>query len=351
VRRFIADFGLVCLTALALGACGMPTAAPRPEIKHGYAWTYEEVDNQSGVVLRTVEERAQNVGSGPAGVWRTQSARDFHEERSANLGEDWNPDGIDDTYDFPLAPRDSWIREASFRPPDSRGRTQLRGTVKVLGWEVVRVPAGWFRALRIEGNYEWSARDGALQGTETIIRWYAPAAQREVKIIRRVSEAGSDAPFRDETVRLTRYGSLNASQAKHTALALALPFAGLVAFGVLGSALTFRLAYVIGPQRDQRYPVALWRVAILTGLAAVLFVPVIAAFVSGYLGDALDLPERIRLRVLLGANAVLFLLWLTGFAYRRGVASRVFCLLAATGVIGALTAMVTVASRWMEGAG
>jgi len=82
-------------------------------------------------------------------------------------------------------------------------------TTKVVGWESVTVPAGTFRALRveIEGNrgkdpdpYWWPKQAARFQHTF----WYAPEAKRYVKSHHR-AWAMTSAQFADEAVELLEH--------------------------------------------------------------------------------------------------------------------------------------------------
>jgi uncharacterized lipoprotein YddW (UPF0748 family) len=50
-------------------------------------------------------------------------------------------------------------------------------TVVVVGWETVEVPAGKFRALRVEATH-----DGRRNGPQ-VTAWYAPEVKRYVRLI------------------------------------------------------------------------------------------------------------------------------------------------------------------------
>ena len=112
----------------------------------------------------------------------------------------WNPvtypNGIQTTdaglLNFPLREGQTydaaWVDE-SF----SIGmRSTHRRTVHVIGWEEVVVPAGKFRALRVEaeGDYirKWGGIDRTDAGAARNVIWYVPEVRRWVKRL----DAGSD---------------------------------------------------------------------------------------------------------------------------------------------------------------
>jgi len=57
--------------------------------------------------------------------------------------------------------------------------------VRALGWEEITVPAGKFRALKIEaqGSFRRTG-DGSGSGTARNVIWYAPEVRRWVKMTR-----------------------------------------------------------------------------------------------------------------------------------------------------------------------
>ncbi len=78
--------------------------------------------------------------------------------------------------------------------------------MKVVGWEDVTVPAGTFRAVRIEGTTllpHVSASGRLLQPRQSQLTiWYVPEVNREVK---RIYDNGRDTDVRELTqYRLNR---------------------------------------------------------------------------------------------------------------------------------------------------
>jgi hypothetical protein len=64
-----------------------------------------------------------------------------------------------------------------------RGAWEVRHKrhVKVVGWEEVTVPAGTFRALRIEAEGPFERVDMPIVGTAKEVMWYVPQVKRYVK--------------------------------------------------------------------------------------------------------------------------------------------------------------------------
>lgn len=83
---------------------------------------------------------------------------------------------------FPLAPGASWrSRYELTRARQGAFRSKWDVQIKVVGWEDVEVPAGRFRALRIEGDGSYQRQDVAGNGSGRWVFWYAPQAKRWVK--------------------------------------------------------------------------------------------------------------------------------------------------------------------------
>jgi len=79
---------------------------------------------------------------------------------------------------------------------------------RVIGWDSVSVPAGSFKALRVELNSSRSVSAGsAAQATPARIRyvlWYSPDAKRTVKHIRTVQTADGTR-LAEDTYELVKY--------------------------------------------------------------------------------------------------------------------------------------------------
>ena len=174
--------------ALAVGAAESDPFE-RPQVKAGDSWAYRRVDyftNQpEGLfrdsvtfanerVIQTVGQR----GKDPQEIDSTFTA-EWNFVSSANGGI-FNPDqGL---FRFPLRPGDTHEARYSTKFP-LQGAYEVRHErrVKVVGWEDVTVPAGKFRALRVESEGRFQRVDTAISGTAKETAWYAPEVKRYVK--------------------------------------------------------------------------------------------------------------------------------------------------------------------------
>lgn len=102
-------------------------------------------------------------------------------------------------WKFPLKPGKTW-RE-SYRIATSfifNSNTDAEYEAKVVGWEVVKVPAGSFEALRID----WRIRaSGVAAVNQDGSYWYAPEVKALVKSVTRVRGETSDAELDSYSVR------------------------------------------------------------------------------------------------------------------------------------------------------
>jgi hypothetical protein len=116
---------------------------------------------------------------------------------------------------FPLAEGKSWSQKVVRTDPATGERREMLVTGRVRGWETVKVPAGEFKALKVErtmylGDYD-SFR-GITQRTET--EWYAPDIRGAAKVVvfeefcerRYGCPMGSFMPGERATYELTSYG-------------------------------------------------------------------------------------------------------------------------------------------------
>jgi len=94
-------------------------------------------------------------------------------------------------YPFPLTPGKTWKQTAKWQTPAASisGKEEVEG--KVVGWEQVTVPAGTYKAMRVDINDRVIGRAGA-HDLISLSYWYAPEVNRFVKFHYR---ATSKAPW------------------------------------------------------------------------------------------------------------------------------------------------------------
>lgn len=192
------------------------SAVQQPSFRVGDSWTYNKIDLwkkefQFAVVStitaltneQIVLEAAGLDGSGHATVFRTRDLNVVRIESGDNVQ---ISDPFYPNYAFPLQVGKTWQREVTFRSSADSSKevhASLRG--RVVGWELVTVPAGTFRALRIdlEGGYRAISFGGNWSGAIRDRLWFAPEVRNAVKYEYEDTVGGSR--YTSERYELLRY--------------------------------------------------------------------------------------------------------------------------------------------------
>ena len=180
---------LFLAATLFFAAAHAQDAVPRPDVKPGDSWTYRRVEYETskdtGVFVSEVtfanDRVIQIVGHRQGGEKEVDVTftAEWNQVSSANSGI-FEPH--QDLFRFPLRPGNTHEARYEVRFPQ-QGAYQVRHERKVTvrGWEEVAVPAGRFRALRVESEGTFQRVDRSLSGTVKEVMWYAPEVKRYVK--------------------------------------------------------------------------------------------------------------------------------------------------------------------------
>jgi hypothetical protein len=202
--------GLFLLTGLVLAspeARGDDSPIARPEVREGDRWIYRRMDYAGR--RSTGEYELRVTFAGPKAIVAvardaakgTETDTSWSSEWNAAVaanGDSYTPDS--QTFRFPLAPGATWRSAFEMRRPHARGFTMLFDrTAKVAGWETLEVPAGRFRALRLDIEGGWKRGDVSASGRSRTTMWYAPEVKRWVKYEYR--DEGTGSHFGEELVR------------------------------------------------------------------------------------------------------------------------------------------------------
>jgi hypothetical protein len=195
------------IAAVAPVPCAAQSDAPvaRPEVKVGDQWTYRRMDYWKNRTTSTYQLRVTFANGKSILAVVEEGGKEFD---SSYTG-DWN--AIVSAFDqavispdtgllhFPLQRGASYAsafqldatkREAGARAIQGVSTSDLDLKVKVAGWEDVAVPAGKFRALRIESEGGVRRQQGfnpsggpapSTRGFARIVVWYVPEVKRWVK--------------------------------------------------------------------------------------------------------------------------------------------------------------------------
>lgn len=161
--------GAACVLAVSLASgAAYAQSADVPSIKEGDRWVYsvKAEQNQNGALTassRRFEAWIVRVGS-HSFVMANKAGDSNLPPHEASLNPDWSTSAVFNgeekvvsrPYAFPLSPGKSWDSDST-QPHPAPGVKSLRNKVHytVLGWEEVTVPAGKFKALKIEMEGTW----------------------------------------------------------------------------------------------------------------------------------------------------------------------------------------------------
>lgn len=183
------------LVASALLGTSLAVAAQvaAPTLKAGDTWTYRGIDNYNRLPTGTwTREVTGTAASGiRVAVRSADGAVDDLFRAPGELTSGALSDRARGTMDpafqlmpFPLAEGKSWSQKVIRTDPVTNEKREMLVQGRVLGWETIKVPAGEFKAIKVErtmylGDYD-SFR-GITQRTET--EWYAPDIRGAAKVV------------------------------------------------------------------------------------------------------------------------------------------------------------------------
>lgn len=190
-------------------------SATAPVLKAGQQWAYRRVDLWR---KEEAERFRQELAFEDGGRWMVRWTilnSDDPVRRGSITGELMDPanqsfadsrmSGHNESLRFPLSPGKSWSFDYSLRSQPGR-EIKISQTATVRGWETVTVPAGSFRALRVEHAGRYTANEGGYSWSGTIREtcWYAPSARRMVMREYRDTkgDGGTWDQWRDELVEM-----------------------------------------------------------------------------------------------------------------------------------------------------
>jgi len=183
------------LVASALLGTSLSVAAQvaAPTLKAGDTWTYRGIDNYNRLPTGTWTREV--TGTAASGIHVAVRSADgsvddlFRApgELTSGVLNDRARGTMDPAFQlmpFPLAEGKSWSQKVIRTDPVTNEKREMLVQGKVLGWETIKVPAGEFKAIKVErtmylGDYD-SFR-GITQRTET--EWYAPDIRGAAKVV------------------------------------------------------------------------------------------------------------------------------------------------------------------------
>jgi hypothetical protein len=139
----------------------------KPTVRPGDTWIYRST-HQRGLVGHETHDVATVVRAGPSDILLSvQEVGSTLPPHDQLVGADWSRfrsvDGkdtvVNQPFNFPLSPSKTWQIEYEDDHPSDRAHRSEQYDEKyiVTGWEDVTVPAGTFKALKIETEGRWTA--------------------------------------------------------------------------------------------------------------------------------------------------------------------------------------------------
>ena len=215
-----ASLAIIALAVL-FGACASgPVSAPltgatsaaAPNVRAGDSWTFRELNGYNNLPKGTLRERV--LESGASGIRVEVSADDSPPGPPEAYTPDWGwRDKLDATgvmrrfkpafpaYVFPLAVGQKWGSEVDTFDPASGAAVAVKIRARVLGWELVRVPAGDFEALKVRRE-SWYSDGGTTHFGTYLVEtdWYAPKVNHFVRHEDSFSQVSKTQTFRRSAV-------------------------------------------------------------------------------------------------------------------------------------------------------
>jgi hypothetical protein len=191
LARLAAFAALAVASFVAAAADDAPVKAPYIEV--GDCWKYraENLDNRGQIneyeECVTFVDREKDVIF--ALIKPKGDGREIETSYTSTWGRRTDRDGTIHTYvkgqdglKWPLRVGDTATSRSEFRRALlGTNAGKMTWHWKVVGWEDVTVPAGKFRALKVEGNGTVERTDVWLNFPVKFVSWYVPEVNRSVK--------------------------------------------------------------------------------------------------------------------------------------------------------------------------
>jgi hypothetical protein len=187
--KLMAAAAVLLFSSFAFGA-DETAPVPKPDVKVGDMWSYQFTNLVASAPKPSrAESRVMFVGGDAImTVVRSADGREsdaiFNAEWNAiSLSSGWVYDQPQRIHKFPLTVGETYpyLFESTMRGRPARYRNE--GTAKVAGWEDVIVPAGKFRAVKIELRGAWQRLDSTGGAPQRWDVWYVPEVKRMVKYL------------------------------------------------------------------------------------------------------------------------------------------------------------------------
>lgn len=194
---------LAAALALIAGAASAadPAVVDKPRVMAGDTWTYQSVlraANRSKKVVETFEVSGVTGNRLHVVVLRKfdGDAEGEPVESDMVFSDDWNvmitgnrggrPSAImrpsTAMLKFPVKPGESYPSDYDVETLPDGNLVRHRRSTRIVGWEDITVPAGNFRALRIEAEGTVQVAKKPKPGRTMVTLWWAPEVRRWVRL-------------------------------------------------------------------------------------------------------------------------------------------------------------------------
>jgi hypothetical protein len=178
---------MAALFVFGAGAAAQPV--PKPEVKVDDRWVYRRTDHRAKPPVYHYELRVSFVDS--RAIHTVLARQGKRRESDATWTPEWNgvvsvDDGVVEIeaglLRFPLAVGGAYGAAWQMRRPRvGTFHARHERAVKVVGWEEIEVPAGKFRALKVQADGTWRRLDRGTSDWARNTVWYSPQVRRWVK--------------------------------------------------------------------------------------------------------------------------------------------------------------------------
>ena len=180
--------GLCAFAMLSGSLSAQTTPVERPALKPGSEWVYK-VDASKRDRPGPPSELKRVIKDAGAAEY-TIDVTNAAGTRTTFMSLDLNPfsEGMTSSgrasdalpfFSFPLAPGKTYSGSLTYPSPFGNVSIKVDMNTKVIDWEEVTVPAGKFRALRIEASGK--SVGGPINGVRKVTIWYAPEVAQYVR--------------------------------------------------------------------------------------------------------------------------------------------------------------------------
>ncbi len=187
MKRALLALLLSAVPSLSAGQSDAPVR--KPEIRVGDSWTYRSTNM---IAPGTQENETRVSFANDKVILMVSTNRSDGKEMDSSSTPEWNyltaQSGLmfrphSGLFRFPLHVGDKHeVKYELLRPRVNTVESSTTGSVSVVGWETVEVPAGKFRAIKVELDTMVRPLDGSRPFPRQVTFWYVPEVRRWVKL-------------------------------------------------------------------------------------------------------------------------------------------------------------------------